>query len=188
MGRLLISVRVERQFKKNICASTPDARLTGPTRAERSVRQTSAEQQQMDGGCTPSNGHAFVAARSHSATVALTTPPWVAQSMRALHLAQRKHEARAAARRRLQGNPTRESTFTTWTVSALRLASCTRRSRERSHVPEDHPLSLRRASPPHDMPQRALARHPPATAARLPWLQPAGESMPATCCPRLPHG
>ena len=38
----------------------------------------------MDGGCTPSNGHAFVAARSHSATVALTTPPWVAQSVRAL--------------------------------------------------------------------------------------------------------
>ena len=33
----------------------------------------------------------------------------------------------------------------------MRLASCTRRSRERSHVPEDHPLALRRASPPHDM-------------------------------------
>ena len=106
--------------------------------------------------------------------------------MRALPSAQRKYEARAAARRRLQGNPTGGSTFATWTVSPLRLASCTRRSRERSHVPEDHPLSLRRASPPHDMPQRALARHPPATAARLPWLQPAGESMPATCCPRLP--
>ena len=30
----------------------------------RSVRQTSAEQQQMDGGCTPSNELAFVAARS----------------------------------------------------------------------------------------------------------------------------
>ena len=56
------------------CVSTPGTRLTGPTREGRSVRQTSAEQQQMDGGCTPSNGLAFVAARSHSGAVTLTTP------------------------------------------------------------------------------------------------------------------
>ena len=85
------------------------------------------------------------------------------------------------------GNPARGSTFATWTVSPLRLASCTRRSRERSHVPEDHPLALRRASPPHDMPQRALVRHGPATAARLPLLSPAQESTVPTCCPRTLH-
>ena len=45
------------------------------------------------------------------------------------------------------GNPPGGSTFASCTVRALRLASCTRRSRERSHVPEDHPPSLRRASP-----------------------------------------
>ena len=54
--------------------------------------------------------------------------------------AQRKQEARAAALRRLQGNPAGGSIFATSIVSPLRLASCTRRSRPRLHVTEDHPL------------------------------------------------
>ena len=76
----------------------------------------------------------------------------------------------------------------TYTVHTLRLASCTRRLRERSHVPDDHPLALRRVSPPHDMLQRSLARHRPTTAARLPLLPPPQESTFVTCCPRPPHG
>ena len=56
-------------------------------------------------------------------------------------------------------------------------------ARARGH----HPLALRRASPPHDMPQRALVRHGPATAARLPLLSPAQESTVTTCCPRPLH-
>ena len=76
----------------------------------------------------------------------------------------------------------------TYTVRNLRLASCTRRSRERSHVPDDHPLALRRASPPYDMLQRALARHCPTTAARVPLLPPPKESTFVTCCPRPLHG
>ena len=75
-----------------------------------------------------------------------------------------------------------------YTVQPLRLASCTRRSRERLHVPDDHPLALRRASPPRDMPQKALTRHCPTTASRLPLLPPPQESTFVTCCPRPPHG
>ena len=49
-------------------------------------------------------------------------------------------------------------------------------------------MALRRASPPHDMLQRALARHRPTTAARLPLLPPTQESTFVTYCPRPPHG
>ena len=58
----------------------------------------------------------------------------------ATRAAQREQETRAAARHRLKGNPARGSTFMSYTVDPLRLASSTRRSRERSHVPEDHTL------------------------------------------------
>jgi hypothetical protein len=70
-----------------------------------------------------------------------------------LRAAQREQETRAAARHRLKGNPARGSTFMSYTVDPLRLASSTRRSRERSHVPEDHTLCT---------PTRlAAARHAP---------------------------
>ena len=111
-----------------------------------------------------------------------------AEPVSALSAAQREYEARAAARGRSIRKATYWSTFVTYTVHSLCLASCTRRSRDRSHVPDDHPLALRRVSPPHDMLQIALARHCPTTAARVPLLPPTQESTFVTCCPRPPHG
>ena len=107
----------------------------------------------MGSGNEPSNGVAFVPARSHSGTVTLTTPHGRRKQLTSLSTAQRDQASRAAARCRLKGKPARGSAFMSYTVDPLRLPSCTRRSRERSHVPDDHPHALQT--------RLAAARHAP---------------------------
>ena len=94
----------------------PDTRLTGPARVGRPYVRCVAEQQQMDGGCAPSNRFAFVPARSHSAAVPLITSRAACYEASALSAAQREQTARAAQRRRFKSNPAGRRPFVPWTV------------------------------------------------------------------------
>ena len=96
--------------------------MTDPTRPGRPYVRQVAEHHQMVSGSEPTNGLPFVPARSHSGTVTLTThhTRW---AVSALSAAQREKEARAAARGRFIRKATYWSTFVTYTVHTLCLAS-----------------------------------------------------------------